>query len=202
MMRTLLAVLVTAAALVGTACSNGSGNDPTVDAAVKRDGATGNVCGDGVCAVSEISTCAQDCGAAQCNNNGTCDTGESNATCPGDCPAASCNNDNVCGAGETMANCPHDCGGAAGCNNNGTCDTGETNMSCPNDCPASGTCDQAACLTCLTGGTCPAGMDANSCLTCLLGGLGGGGGGVTCNFNGTCDPGETKAACPLDNCTI
>lgn len=50
---------------------------------------------------------------ATCNNNGTCDTGETATNCPADnCPPAGgvCNNSNTCDAGETQANCPQDCG--------------------------------------------------------------------------------------------
>jgi hypothetical protein len=46
-------------------------------------------------------------GGNQCNNDGTCGAGETNANCPNDCPAV-CGN-NVCEQGETNANCPNDC---------------------------------------------------------------------------------------------
>jgi apolipoprotein N-acyltransferase len=45
--------------------------------------------------------------------------------CAADCPANPCNNNGTCEAGETAANCAADCGGVT-CDNDGTCDPGET----------------------------------------------------------------------------
>ncbi len=111
--------------------------------------------------------------------------------------------DGICAASE-VDNCPADCGthaapdaGTAMCGN-GTCDTGENANNCPVDCSGAGSdagtmgaCDQQACLTCITGGACPPGYDANSCLTCLIGG----GGGSACNVNFTCNIGDDITMC-------
>jgi hypothetical protein len=68
------------------------------------------MCGDGVCNLSELTTCPADCGVATTCGNGTCDALETPLSCPADCRL-------------TMT-----CG-------NGTCDLLETPLSCPADCP-------------------------------------------------------------------
>ena len=121
------------------------------------DAPKGPVCGDGVCAASELVTCTSDCGTPQpmavCGNM-TCESGETVMNCPGDC--VSCG-DHVCTAPtETNANCPGDCtttgGGNAVCGN-AVCETGEDMTSCPLDCGGTG------------GSTCPGGDDVG-CFLC------------------------------------
>jgi hypothetical protein len=140
------------------------------------------VCGDGLCASSEVGSCTADCGGSQgavCGNN-TCDAGESNTSCPNDCQAAvpMCG-DGACdmAGGENSTNCPGDCGG----NQGGTLDCN----------------DQAvvfACVFCSFDPTqCVPPATAEACEQCL-----GGGGGLTCG-DGTCDPaaGEDTTSCPI-----
>jgi len=183
MMRINTGIVCVLAALTVGACSwgNGSSSSPQPDAAPV-------VCGDNICAASEAHSCPQDCGsgggAAVCGN-GQCETSK----------------------GESATSCPMDCGGSGGSNaavcGNGTCETGEDSTSCPTDCAGGGSgaldCSDPntllACFACVSGGGC-VGVDMTSCNACL----GGGGGGTTCNNDGVCDPGETSAMCPLDNC--
>lgn len=136
------------------------------------------VCGDAVCAASEVGMCTQDCGSGStfiCGNN-SCE-GNEPSTCPQDCPAQS-----MCG--------------------NGTCDPTESNSSCPTDCTSTGggggncPADITECLPCLLVDLCIPPLDANTCTTCALGGLGGGClGGLP---NGTCETGEDATNCPFD----
>ncbi|MCI5136220.1 MAG: hypothetical protein D3920_14395, partial [Candidatus Electrothrix sp. AW2] len=101
-----------------------------------KDGTTSSsVCdNDSTCDSGETTAnCPADCPASVCNDNGTCDSGETTANCPADCPASVCNDNGTCDSGETTANCPADCP-ASVCNDNGTCDSGETTANCPADC--------------------------------------------------------------------
>ncbi|HEU0037449.1 MAG TPA: hypothetical protein VFQ53_42855 [Kofleriaceae bacterium] len=159
----------------GESASGGGDDTPPPDAAPA-------VCGDGVCAATEVGKCAADCGG-QTNpvcGNGTCETGESTASCPGDCPASGpvCGNGS-CENGEDATTCPGDCGGGGG------------------NCPA----DITECIPCLLDpSACPPGLDQAACQACILGG-GGGGGGAGCVGglpNGVCDPGEDMTTCPFD----
>ncbi|CAN5289398.1 hypothetical protein BH11MYX1_BH11MYX1_48290 [soil metagenome] len=118
------------------ACSFGgsSDNHPSPDAAT-----SGGHCGDGTCAANEVNSCPADCGqgsnagsgsgsgsgTATCNNNGTCDAGETTANCAGDCPAAN-------------SACPTDVTQCAICAISGT--------SCPTG------LDMTSCLACLVPG--------------------------------------------------
>ena len=186
-----------------SACSTasnttGSGVDAR-PASIDASPSTGAVCGDGVCAPSEEATCASDCGASVCNNDGICGTGETTANCPHDCPAAAtCNNDGTCETGETAASCPADCGSTTGtCNNDGSCETGETSASCPADCGGStATCNNdGQCGLTETPQSCPADCGTSTgtgdctdqnlltgCLTCIEGA-------------GACPTGQTMDSC-------
>lgn len=162
---------------MAVACSSTDHGGQTPDAA------TGFVCGDGVCAAGEVNNCPQDCGqsASAVCGNGQCETsmGESQTTCPTDC-----------GGGSGQAVC-----------GNGTCESTETSTSCPTDCAGGGSgalnCSDPnttfGCLLCTQLQMCVSPYDAASCAAC-------GGGGSVCNNDGVCDPGETSAMCPLDNC--
>jgi hypothetical protein len=176
---------------------------PTPMASGEGGGGT-PVCGDGICNGAETNnTCAADC-PSSCGNR-TCDEGESFASCPGDCAlAVVCNNDGTCDVGET----PGTCGDCAACNNNGSCDAGENAFTCPVDCVMvitcnnNGVCDTgenigtcpADCTpvsTCNNNGVCDAGESFTSCpADCAL--------TVICNNNGVCDLFETASSCPSD----
>lgn len=173
MMRTLALVC----AVVVGACSwgNTSGTPQQTDAPVN----TMPVCGDGICASSEVGHCMQDCG------------GMSNPVC----------GNGLCENGETPTNCAQDCMAASSCGN-GVCDTsmGESNANCPQDCPNMGglNCQDPptiiGCLICINTMVCiPPGTLA-ACTACVGTGSGCMGGMP----NGTCDPGENHTNCPFD----
>jgi hypothetical protein len=129
----LIALATTLVFAMACASSEGTGGGEGEGEEVEE---TQNVCGDSVCAASEVGYCTQDCGMGGNNSgpicgNGTCDTGESNASCAADCPA-----DNGTGGG----------GGGGG---GGSCDP----IACllclldGSTCAALGT-SQATCSTC------------------------------------------------------
>jgi hypothetical protein len=73
-------------------------------------------CGDGICAVSEVDTCPQDCGTRgsgsavtgnPCNLDGTCEPniGENAINCPSDCTAGSGSAVIGSGSSSTGVNC-------------------------------------------------------------------------------------------------
>jgi len=156
-------VFVCASFLVGCAWGEGSpepgGGSP--DAAV---GAAA-VCGDSVCAASEVGSCTMDCGSGGgatnpvCGNS-TCETGENSSSCPNDCGGGSgsgsgsgssttCPTDPLecfacilggpCPAGLDATSCQACALGGGGglgmCNNDGTCDAAEMADPTCADCP-------------------------------------------------------------------
>lgn len=163
-------VFVCGSFVMGCAWGDGSGDDGAggggggVDAAVASA-----VCGDSVCAASEVGSCSMDCGSGGgggsgvnpiCGNS-TCETGETSASCPNDCGGGGGS-----GSGSGTA-CPADPIECLGCVLGGPCPAGHDAMSCQ---------------TCALGGG---------------GGLPGGGGGA-CNLNMVCDTGEDPTNCPTD----
>lgn len=85
------------------------------------------VCGDGVCAGDERTTCVADCDPTSCGN-GACDPGDKTA-CANDCPVARCG-DGVCQASESSSTCPGDCHVCG----DGVCQADESVSSCETDC--------------------------------------------------------------------
>lgn len=139
------------------------------------------VCGDAVCASSEIGVCTADCGSGGPNmevcGNGKCE-GNEPSTCVSDCSTSA-----VCG--------------------NGQCESTENNSTCPGDCMSGGggqcPSDPAVCFLCLLDmSLCMGGMSQTQCQACIAGG---GGGQPMCSGgapNGMCDAGETPQSCPFD----
>jgi hypothetical protein len=161
-------------ALALAACTSADhGSSKSVDAP------SGFICGDGICAAAEVNTCPQDCGTTG---------GQINTSC----------GDGTCNGTETPATCPQDCStGGQGSNTGSGSGSGAVNCSDQNT--------VLACFGCLLANTCMPPLDAATCQSCLGAGLGSGSGlgsacPTGCNCDGVCDPGETSAACPLDNC--
>jgi len=156
-------LFVCASFVMGCAWGDGSGDDGAgggggVDAAVAS-----SVCGDSVCAASEVGNCSADCGAGGgaanpvCGNS-TCETGETSASCPNDCGGGGG------GSGSGTA-CPSDPIECLGCILGGPCPTGHDANSCQacalggGGLPGGGTCNMD--------GTFDAGEDMTTCIDCL-----------------------------------
>lgn len=150
MRTTTLLAFFSAAMFAACATTDGGGGDDGTD---EPPPASGPVCGDAVCASSEIGVCQADCGAGGGNNNvcgnAVCE-GNEPSTCVADCPAAAVCGDGTCdmSKGESSANCAGDCSTSGG------------------TCPA----DPLECFGCLLDPTlCPPGLDENTCAACILG---------------------------------
>ena len=172
MMRTKTGFVCVVAALAVGACSWGSGSGSSTPGPDASFGGGNAVCGDNVCAASEVGNCTQDCGNSGSNTQGyVCGNGQCETT-----------------LGESATNCQTDCGGGQGSGSGSG--GGNTSLDCndPNT--------QIGCLLCTTLQMCTSPYDATSCAACG----GGSGGSLPCNFDGVCDPGEDSATCPLDGC--
>lgn len=101
------------------------------------------VCGDGICANKERTSCPEDCPIepppADVCGDGICGSSENAMDCPADCsapPPGSCNSDGVCNAGEDCLSCS-DCAGKVDgkpknrfCCGADTCDTNRCGAAC------------------------------------------------------------------------
>lgn len=137
-----LVIALASAMSFAAACSFGGSQDHTQDP--QPDAATAAHCGDGVCAASEVSSCPADCGNG--SNQGS---GSGNLTC---------NNNGSCENGETAQSCPADCGTGSGSGGGGSgnldCNDQNTQIACF-ACIAGLGCTgvtEADCEACLTGG--------------------------------------------------
>lgn len=145
-MRDIKALAFVCALFAACATTGGGGDDGTNDPPPTSN----PVCGDAVCAASEIGVCQADCGTGmpteQCGN-GKCE-GNEPTTCVADCGTAA-----VCG--------------------NGQCESTESNATCPGDCTTGGgtiNCQDQntifACFACIAGLGCT-GVTEQDCQTCL-----------------------------------
>ena len=170
-------------ALIATACATTDGGGGGDDGSNPPPSGT-PVCGDAVCAASEVGVCQSDCGTGNTEvcGNGKCE-GNEPSTCASDC--------NMGGGGV--------CG-------NGQCESSESSSTCPADCMTGGggSCpsDQTVCFLCLLDmSLCTGGMSQATCQACILGGGGGGGTGCSGGMpNGMCEAaaGENNTTCPFD----
>ncbi|MFP2895729.1 hypothetical protein [Corallococcus sp. 4LFB] len=113
-----------------------------------------DICGNGICFRTELSTCPADCWYGGYCGDGTCSGSEDNSICPSDCQPGGCvapskpspeatpvQSIDICGNGicfrTELSTCPADCwyGGYCG---DGTCSGSEDNSICPSDCQPGG----------------------------------------------------------------
>jgi len=174
MMRNSTGLLCSIAFAVLGACAWGDGSAGPTPPGDDEPGSQ-EVCGDDICAATEVGVCTADCGSNP-NNPGSGS---------GSNPTVSCGNF-TCEAnlGETTSTCPADCGSGSG-SGSSTLDCNDQNT-------------QIACIACIAGLGCT-GVNATDCQTCL----GGGGGLGSCEGgmpDGTCNAaaGEDATTCPFD----
>ncbi len=142
------AVLLAVSLMVG--CSwGGEDEDSNFNPPIPDASVSAAVCGDAVCAASEVGTCTQDCGSGGGSGSGS---GTGTVVC----------GNNVCDTGETNSSCPNDCTGGGG-GSSGSCPTDPLDcFGClidANLCPAG--LDEAACTACIGGGGLPGGTCNN-----------------------------------------
>jgi hypothetical protein len=149
LMRGFISLAFVCSMFAACATTEGGGGD----AGGENPPPTGSpVCGDAVCAASEVGICSQDCGTGMTEicGNSKCE-GNEPTTCASDCNTTP---------------------GGAVCGN-GQCESTETNATCPGDCTTGGggTCptDPTECFLCVFDATlCANGLDQNTCTACLL----------------------------------
>jgi hypothetical protein len=175
MMRLNTGIVCVVAALAAGACSWGSGSGSSTPGPDAPIGGGDVVCGDSVCAASEVGHCQQDCGSTGSNNpqQAVCGNGQCETT-----------------LGESATSCPSDCGGGQGSgggSGSGGGGGGQLDCNDPNT--------LVACFACIATNVCTPPADAASCQACLGGGLSLCTGGAP---DGTCDAMEDSTTCPDD----
>jgi hypothetical protein len=162
MRETSVRAILIAVAFAGLgACSWGSdsGGNTGPDAGVNSANQNAK-CGDGVCAASEVDSCAADCGQPGGGGGGGGGGGTDPGSDTGSNSNASACGDFVCdpSIGENATTCPADCSG----DGTGGSDTGGGGSGAL-DCSDENTV--FACIACEAGLGC-SGVDANSCAAC------------------------------------